>query len=201
MNLQVLLGYRILLQRTTDAEVFSGWVEFASDHELRITPTYDDFELEPGQKFNCAVTYQFATAHFQSYVTASNPREIRLMIEGGITLSSTDEDPRIRRVMRCEMSLDDAETEVEIVDVSNGGLALQSPVPIERGSKVSLRIPLKPMPLIVMGEVRYTVPNDDGQSFRAGVFFQNHDRITRGRWRQFIQQSAWEEMDAASSAA
>lgn len=61
----------------------------------------------------------------------------------------------------------------EVINLSRGGMALESDRPLRRGQRVRvcLKLPCAPFELTLQGEVRWQRIEDGGLSYRAGVCF------------------------------
>jgi uncharacterized protein (TIGR02266 family) len=100
-------------------------------------------------------------------------------------------DPRYERQLDVEVVVDGKKHTSRTVNISLGGLFLDSAVPLEIGVTVQLRfqLPTQPELVEVAGDVRWLVKREDG---RQGIGIRFQGLRARDVWalNQFFQTSA-----------
>ena len=100
-------------------------------------------------------------------------------------------DPRYERQLDVEVVADGKKSLSRTVNISLGGLFLESSVPLELGATVQLRfsLPTQPEPVEVAGDVRWVVKREGGHS-GIGIRFQGLRARDVWALNQFFQTSS-----------
>jgi len=100
-------------------------------------------------------------------------------------------DPRYERQLDVEVVADGKKHTSRTVNISLGGLFLDSSTPLELGMTVQLRfqLPTQPEPVEVAGDVRWVVKKDGNHS-GIGIRFQGLRARDVWALNQFFQSSA-----------
>jgi uncharacterized protein (TIGR02266 family) len=100
-------------------------------------------------------------------------------------------DPRYDRQLDVEVTADGKKSTSRTVNISLGGLFLDSAAPLDLGATVQLRfmLPTQPEPVEVAGDVRWVVKKDNN---RQGIGIRFQGLRARDVWalNQFFQTSA-----------
>jgi uncharacterized protein (TIGR02266 family) len=101
-------------------------------------------------------------------------------------------DPRYERQLDVEVVADGKKLTSRTVNISLGGLFLDSSIPLELGVTVQLRftLPTQPEPVEVAGDVRWVVKKDGGAHNGIGIRFQGLRARDVWALNQFFQSSA-----------
>ena len=74
-----------------------------------------------------------------------------------------------------------------MVDVSLGGLQVRSRASFEEGSMLRLTVGrATDEPIVVVGEVRYSIPVEDSDLFATGFRVRPEDRAQRIAWVDYV---------------
>lgn len=186
-------GTRVRIQRIEDAKLFRGWV-----HEFTETALHITFEEVPEISINERAAFELQ-GHHQNVFVIGEVREIAGLVvifrlTSNLRLSAPTESVRFqasRFGVYCDLIWDDESHEVEVNDISTGGVGIISPVAVDRAEVVELRFRTRTGEAICQAEVRYCRPlADDSNRYRIGCRLEFADRVSKGRWFQLFPNAA-----------
>jgi PilZ domain-containing protein len=194
-----LLNSRALLQRVTDAHFYTGWVRSYNEEELQVQLPRGS-ELEPGEKFVIEV--------YGDETHAMLHCRLGVMTEG-LAVFTLEDPPRylaqkepVRKkvddisgtltILKVpgEQEQPDTVIDVVVIDISQDGAGIISPLRVTRGSTIKLLVRTAAGPITRNGEVRYCKPEPQHrETYRVGVLLKDMGRLESARWARLLDLS------------
>lgn len=189
MNVDLLqyVGSRARCQRIEDAKLFRGWVKTVSETELELT-FEGGCELVVGERVAAELQGHQQNCFLIGEVTNTSGTKVEFKLTSGLRLTAPTESVRFQAArfgLFCDLTVDGETYDMEVADLSTGGVGLISPVALPKGKVVNLALHTSSGTAQGMGEIRYCKPMEGG-TFRAGVKLHFDERLSKARWiKQF----------------
>ena len=185
------INVRVRLQRLTDAKFFAGWVRTLSDSEIVIDfAGQESFEI--GSKFFVTINGVHTAAVVQASLDSQNGGFLTLRFDGTLKyLNPTEAVRRLVTGLSGVVSIDGAEIEIQISDVSANGFGALVDGTLTQGNVVELEIDTPFGNVQGKAEIRYCRQDTkDSLKHRIGVQFVQLGRIETARWNRLTDDSA-----------
>ena len=182
---------RVRLQRLSDAKFFAGWVRTLSDSEIVIDfASQEVFEI--GSKFFVTINGVHTAAVVQGTLDSQNGGFLTLRFDGTLKyLNPTEAVRRLVTGLSGVVSIDGAEIEIQISDVSANGFGAIVDGTLTRGNIVDIEIDTPFGNVQGKAEIRYCRQDvKDSLKHRIGVQFVQLGRIESARWNRLTDDSA-----------
>lgn len=187
IDLSQYVGSRARCQRIEDAKLFRGWVKQIGESELELT-FEGGCELAVGERVAAELQGHQQNCFLIGEVTQTNGAKVEFKLTSGLRITAPTESVRFQAArfgLFCDLTVDSETYDMEVADLSTGGVGLVSTTAIAKGKIVNLALHTSGGTAQGMGEVRYCKPIDDGH-FRIGIKLHFDDRLSKARWiKQF----------------
>jgi hypothetical protein len=182
---------RARLQRLTDAKLCSGWVKELTTTHLFLRPSTPTHCM-PGDLYYVEIHGGGRNATFRAQFNLHVGDDLVFDIVTAIQFGSSSENVRQAvNGMAGNAEVDGNSVSLFVVDVSEGGAGLLSPVALPKGAMIDLEIETPQGLVRCCAEVRYSRPDAVRSGyFRTGVAFQPMPRLERARWQRMLERAA-----------
>lgn len=182
------VGTRVRLQRVRDAKFFGGWT-VSNDEAHFVVKLSSGHGIEVGERFFFQVYSSKKCLVFPGDCVKVGNDIVHFTIQGRPRILDSNEEVRLRAShIRCAIKTVDSDRLVEVLDISQEGIGISSPVQFANGEELNLVLEFSDGQVKAIGEVRNCRKQPDGFGFRVGMTITIADRSMQGRWRnQFFE--------------
>ncbi len=187
-NSEVYRNRRCRMQRLRDSKILYGWVINYDKKACSIRLAGKNLEFQYDDKFNVDIFGQDTTATFQGTLLSVTDALLHVQIASVIQYRSATENVRVIVTNGVgKMTVGEERMEVEVLDISENGVALSSPEPVPSKSRIRLVMQIAGNSIQVFAEVAYCRKNVPTEGiYRIGAKFTEVDRINRGHILELI---------------
>jgi hypothetical protein len=182
---------RTRLQRLSDAKFFSGWVTDLDDTELRVRLNVSG-ECEPGDQFLVEIFGNEVNASFKAGLSVSFDNQAYLTILSPIQHRAATESARLSvSDMFGNVTTDETEVDVRVVDISRQGMGIIVRIPLTKGSQIRYKVISPVGELHGQAQVRYCRLDPTGNGlYRVGLRILDLTRVEQAKWHRLVERDA-----------
>lgn len=179
---------RVRLQRVQDGVTFWGWLRGQGTQEATIRIDHDVQELAEGEYVLQVMSgTRVASTHCAIREVLGQDVVLTLLGETKVTAPVTPPRSRVGAI-HAILSTAERDAVVQILDASDTGAGILSPICLPLGHAVQLEVKTELGSVHVKGETRYCRPARELGQFRVGVQFDTSDARNIHLWSHVVHQ-------------
>lgn len=180
-------GTRARLQRVSDLRFATGWL-VRIDQNSAIVKINETSNWSAGDELFIQAHGAGECLSFGCRVLSVSGEVISLRINGQAKVSSSNEKTRHLAVgMQCHVKLGWFQADMEVIDVSDTGIGIKTPVQVQKGESADLTLQTHFGEVMAKGIAKYCrkLPGNT-EAFRIGFEIRTVDRLSEAKWRMAL---------------
>ncbi len=189
-SLEAVEGLRVRLTGVETGDERYGLVEQVEGESLCVRFFPGD-QVEVDADYRAMVYHGPGEISFVAKVKAFREGKAQLRLESEVTMRESRTEYRMPAMrVAAVLRTQDQAIDAWMVDMSEGGLALDSAVVVPAGQAVEMDIALPDGPLRLLGEVRNCTMRADKEGYRVGIRLKACAGATAVRWSHLLKRLA-----------
>lgn len=185
-------GTRARCQRIEDAKLFRGWIRSFDENEIQVQ-FEEKVPLAPSERMAFELQGITQNIFVLGEVIEINDQVGHFRLTSSLRLSTPTESVRFQATrfgIFCDLEYEGEIYDMDVSDISSGGIGLTGAVDLPKGKSVKLQLHTSAGAAQAIGEVRYSKPGSEEGQFRVGLKLYFEDRISKGRWAKLFPTAA-----------